>query len=402
VKSMIKIESFLNHTLILILILLSGSVFQVNSFTPTYLIGLIIVGISLICKMKYNKKELFLFGFSLSLFTVLFLFNFIFSKSHNFKDYGVLLFQTLLTLLIVLSLNLRKVDFKLYLYKVLKILMVMSLIGFFLSIFQFGSNVNMGKSFSINTIFYLFYYSAEFFIGPLMLFRSQGIFWEAGLLAVYANIFLLLSLFVYNSKRNSILAIICILSTLSTTGIFLLLIQIFFYLRKSKFGISKKIILLIAVIPIATLVIGSFLNKKHEGEGEALSSYALRKFDLYSSIMITFSNPLFGIGLNKEDFLIERDKFLTPEMNKIFTLIKDRGNTNSILMLFTSFGIFFGFILLYMLYMQDIFIRQRKLFFVITLFSLASEPVLLTPFFMCFVFFGFQKIINNNFLNKIF
>lgn len=391
---MIKIESFLNNTLILFLILLSGSVFHVSFFTPTYLIALIIVGLSLIYTKNYSKKHFFLFGFSAFFFSAFFVINFIFSKSDSFKDYGILLMQILLSLLIVLYFKLRKVDFKYHLYKVLYVLMIMSLIGFFLSIFQFGSRVDLGGGFSVYTILYLFYYSAEMFLGPLILYRSQGVFWEAGLLAVYANIFLLLSLFVYDNKRNTALAIICILSTLSTTGIFLLVIQIFFYMRKIKFGILKKVILVIAVIPILILVVNSFLGKKAEGEEKAVSSFALRSFDLYSGAMITFSNPLFGVGLNKEAFLIERNKFLPAEMEEIYSLIEDRGNTNSILMLFCSLGIVFGFFVLYMLYKQDVFVEQKVLFFIITLLSLSSEPVLLTPFFMCFVFFGFQKTIN--------
>jgi hypothetical protein len=392
---MIKVESFLNNALVLFLILLSGSVFHVGFFTPTYIVALLLVCFSLIYITNYSKKELFLFAFSLFIFIMILVINFIFSKSNDFKDYGILFMQILLSLLAVLSLKLRKADFKYHLYKVLYLLIILSLIGFILSAFQFGNRIDFGESgFSVYTILYIFFYSAELITEPITIYRNQGVFWEAGLLAVYANIFLLLSLFVYKNKKNSTIAIICILTTLSTTGIFILLIQVFFYTRKVKFGLVKKAALIIAVIPIIILVGGSFLSKKTEGEETAVSSFALRSFDLYSGAMITIYNPLFGVGLNKEAFLTERDKFLPPEMVEIYSLIEDRGNTNSILMLFTSLGIALGIFILYMLYKQNVFLEQKFLFFIIALLSLSSEPVLLTPFFMCFIFYGFHKTIN--------
>lgn len=392
---MIKIQSFLNNSLILFLILLSGSIFHVGFFTPTYLIALIIAVGSLLYSKNYSKKQIFTAVFSLIFWIVIFVSNFVFSISNNFKDYSIILMQSLLSILVILSFKIRKADFKYHLYRVLLLLIVLSLIGFVLSIFQIGWIVDLGNSgFSTYTIGYIFYYSALMISEPIALYRSQGIFWEAGLLALYANLLLFLSLFTYNNRKSSFLAIIAILTTSSTTGFFLLGIQLFVYLRKTKLNMAKKVFLLLAIIPIAVFFVYSFMSKKEEGEERAVSSYALRSFDLYSGSMVTFSHPLFGVGLNKEAFLKERNKFLPVEMEEIFTLIEDRGNTNSILMLFTSMGIILGVFILYMFYKQDIFIEKNKLFFLIMVLGLTSEPVLFTPFFMCFVFFGFQKTIN--------
>lgn len=393
---MIKVESFLNNSLILFLILLSGSIFHVGFFTPTYLLSLILVVVSLFYTLNYSRKQITLFVFSLFFWTTIFASNFIFSISNNFKDYSIILMQSLLSLLFILSFKLRKADFKYHLYSVLLLLMILSLIGFILSVFQIGTRVDIGDSgFSVNTIGYIFYYSAEMITEPITLFRSQGVFWEAGLLAIYANIFLFLSLFTYNNRRNSILAIFCIITSLSTTGFLLLGIQLFVYLRRAKLNIAKKIYLILTIIPIAVFFVFSFLSKQSEGEDRSVSSYALRTFDLYSGTMVTLSHPLFGVGLNKEVFLKERNKFLPKEMEEIFSLIEDRGNTNSILMLFTSMGIFLGIFILYMFYRQDVFLEQNKLFFLIMVLGLTSEPVLLSPFFMSFIFFGFQKSITN-------
>ncbi len=393
---MIKVESFLNNSLILFLILLSGSVFHVGFFTPTYLLSLTLVVGSLFYTFNYSRKQITLFGFSLFFWTTIFASNFIFSTSNNFKDYSIILMQSLLSLLFILSFKLRKADFKYHLYSVLLLLMILSLIGFILSVFQIGTRIDLGDSgFSVNTIGYIFYYSAEMITEPIILFRSQGVFWEAGLLAIYANIFLFLSLFTYNNSRNSILAIICILTSLSTTGFLLLGIQLFVYLRRAKLNIAKKIYLILTIIPIAVFFVFSLLSKQSEGEDRSVSSYALRTFDLYSGTMVTLSHPIFGVGLNKEVFLKERNKFLPKEMEEIFSLIEDRGNTNSILMLFTSMGMIFGIFILYMFYRQDVFLEQNRLFFLIMVLSLTSEPVLFSPFFMSFMFLGFQKSITN-------
>lgn len=393
---MIKVESFLNNSLILFLILLSGSVFHVGFFTPTYLLSIILVIVSLLYSLKYSKKQVALFGFSLLFWTTIFVFSFILSLSNDFKDYSVLLLQSILSLLFILSFKLRKADLKIHLYKVLYVLILLSLIGFILSVFQIGTRIDIGGSgFSVYTIGYIFYYSAEMVTEPITLYRSQGVFWEPGLLAIYANIFLFLSLFTYKNRRNSILAIICILTSFSTTGFLLLGIQLYVYLRSARLKIVNKMYLLFTIIPILLFFVLSFLSKQSEGKDRAVSSYALRSFDLYSGTMVTLSHPLFGIGLNKEVFLKERDKFLPKEMEEIFYIIEDRGNTNSILMLFTSMGMILGFFILYMFYNQDVFKEQKRLFFLIMFLGLTSEPILLTPFFMTFIFFGFQKSITN-------
>ena len=303
--------------------------------------------------------------------------------------------QILLSLLILLTLQVRAADFKYHIYRVLRFLILLSFIGFFLSAFKFGSRVALGDSgFVAYSLFYIFYYNASLNIGPLEFFRNQGIFWEPGLLAIYANIFLLLSLFVYKNKNNSILAVLCVLTTVSTTGIFMMLIQFLFFFKKRKFTFLQKIYLTVSLLMISSLVILSFTEKKLESQEANVSSYGLRAFDLYSGAMVAVSNPIFGIGLNSNVFITERNKFLTPEMDAIFGLIEERRNSNSLLALFYSLGLILSSLWLYFFYKQEIFKDQRLLFFLLAVIGFASEPLVFTPFFLCFVFSGFQSVIN--------
>ena len=386
--------SRINNLLIFFLIALSGSVFHVGFFSATYLLGLLFTTYVLLSKKSYDVKQLYIFVASLFFFCSLFCLNFILSLSADFKDYGVVIMQVFLSLLILLVLKIRGADIKFHLYFVLRFLIILSFIGFFLSIFKIGSLVVLGTEYNVYTIFFLFYYASELQVGFLELFRNQGIFWEPGLLAIYANIFLLLSLFVYKNKQNSILAILCILTTASTTGLFIMLVQVLFFFRTRKFSLIQKTFLFLCAGLFSVLVLLSFTEKKVESEQKAVSSYGLRYFDLYSGTMVAVSNPVFGIGLNTNVFLKERDKFLTPEMIEIFSLIEYRNNSNSLLALFYSLGLIFGTLWLFLLYKQDLIKDQRKLFFFIAIVSFFSEPLVFTPFFYCFVFSGFQSLIN--------
>ncbi|MNX87768.1 hypothetical protein D3C86_1197050 [compost metagenome] len=391
---MIKEHSFADSLLIFFLILLSGSVLHVGMFTIVYACALLYVGSFLIFKKNFKRKDLFLVASSLLFFIFFFVFNFIFSRSSEFKDYSVLLMQIFLTLLILLGLKTAQANFKLLLYKTLKVIIILSIIGFFLSILKIGTRIDVGGSgYAVYTIFGLFYYFAEFNIGFLEIYRNQGIFWEPGLLAIYANIFLYISLFVYPNKKDSRLAIACILTTMSTTGVFIVLIQLLTFARKKKFSFFQKIGIAFVILGVFAFTLFSFVDKKQEGEDAKVSSYGLRAFDLYSGAMVAVTNPLFGTGLNKDAFIFERNKFIPPEIEPIMDLIEERGNSNSLLMLFYSMGIFAGLFWLYLLYKQDVFFESPKLFFVILLLGFFSEPLVFMPFFMYFTITGFQRIM---------
>lgn len=390
---MLKINSIVNDGLIFCLLLLSGSVLHVGFFTPTYVFTLTFVLIFLLYKGSFNKKELFLFLFTFLLSIVFFILNFLFSKSTDFKDYAIVLMQVLLSLLIILAFKLTNADLKYHIYRVLKLILIVSLIGFFLSPFNLGKPVDF-SGYIANTIFYLFYYFAEINIGPLLLYRNQGIFWEPGLLAIYANIFLFLSIHFFKSKKNIALAFICIISSFSTTGIFMMIVQIAFLSKGRKFTLLQKTATIATLIPIIVLGVYSFLGKKTESEERELSSYGMRTFDLYSGSMVAINHPIFGVGLNKTSFIIERDKFLPPEIELIYEKIGERGNSNSLLALFYSLGSICAFLWLFMLYRQNVFINQRGMFFFIIVFGFLSEPLVFTPFFMAFMFMGLQRTLN--------
>lgn len=391
---MLKLDRFFSDILVFNLLLLSGTVFHVGFFTLSYIFAISSTFLFLLYKSKYRSKEIVLFFYTFSLSIFFFIFNYFFSKSLEFKDYGIVLMQVFLTLLILLVLRNSQIDFKYHLYRVLKFLVLLSLIGFLLSFFNLGKRVEFGASgYAANTVFHIFYYYANAQLGFLNFFRNQGIFWEPGLLAIYANIFLYLALFYFEERKAVVLAIICILTTLSTTGIFIMSIQLAYLIIGKKFNILQKVLVSVILVPIVVVAFLSFTGKKDESLEYNVSSYGLRTFDLYSGTMIAINNPIFGVGLNKEAFLSERDKFIPAEIEIIYDQIEERGSSNSLLMLFCSLGLVCGTLWLYMLFRQNVFTTNNRIFFVIVVLGFISEPLVFTPFFMFLTFTGVQKKI---------
>ena len=391
---MINNQSYINKLVIFNLILLSGSILHVGFFTPTYIFSISTVFFVLLAKKNYKKINVISFTNSILIFTSFLLINFYFTQSNIFKDYVIVIMQILLTSITIFYFREFKIDLKYNLFRILYHIILLSLIGFILSQFDLKNNDRLflgASEYSVNTILYIFYYSSNEIFGKINIYRNQGIFWEPGILAIYANILLYLSLFTYKDKKKSILATICVLSTFSTTGIFILLLQVFEYIRKEKIASIKKIFIYLAFTPILLFGIYSLVNKKKEGDIKAISSFSLRSFDLYTGTMITISNPLLGIGLNQESFYNERDKYITSEMQKVSLQLEKRGSTNSILNLFTSFGVLIGLYILYMIFKQKIFTENKVIFFLIIIISLLSEPLIFTPFFMLFIILGAQN-----------
>ena len=397
---MLKSDSFINHILILILIVLSGSLLFVGFTIPVYILSIIFILLCFVGKKKISKKEFKIFCFSFGIILLILIFNFIFSSSTSFGNYFTVISLLSVSLLISMYFYSRKIDIVYYLYKVLKYTAIFSLIGFVLIQFSPAVKVDIGSDdYKVYRVFYLFFYGSSFNFSGFQLLRNQGIFWEPGVLSVYTNILLFLSLFKYKNRKNSILAGIVIISTFSTSGIFILLFQLIFYFGKTKLSVKNKLILLPVIISLLIFVAYEFLEKKDLASEKSISSYGMRTFDLYSGAMVAINNPLLGIGINKEAYLLERNKYLPKEISLIVHQIENRGNSNSILQLFFSFGLPLGLAALYLFFKQDLFSRNKRVFFIIIFISLCAEPLLFTPFFMLIISSGLRNRLQS--YNKI-
>lgn len=388
-----KEEDFFSKILILELILLSGSLFQVVLFMPLWLLTFLTVIVSLLRVRYFNVKRLRYWLLSFGLFVCFLFSNFLLTISDEFNDYIILILQVLISSLVLLNFRERQVDIKLYLYKVTYFLSVLSLIGCLLSFLNIGWEWMFFSLFSVKTIFYVFYYWFYETIGPFVFYRNQGVFWEPGILMIYANILLFFSLFIYKNKRTMYVAILTILTTLSTSGILIMGIQFLYWVfSRKKVGVLYKLLILVLSVMFFLLATFSLLEKKKISEEQtAYSSYALRVYDLYIGYQIIKAHPLLGIGVNNKSYLAERDKNLSVEMEGIYHLIEDRGSANSFIIIFSCFGLFIGGSIVYFYYNQSIVDKYKKLFFLILMLGLTNEPLFFTPFFLLVLLTGIDN-----------
>jgi len=217
----------------------------------------------------------------------------------------------------------------------------------------------------INTVFFLFNYESIYTFGPLELFRNQSLFWEPGILQIYLNILFYLSFFVYDNKFYRWFSALLIISTFSTTGLILLVVQmLFFYWRYLIFQKSvwwRLVILLLLPVLISFV----YENLMFKTQGVGVASFDFRTFDLFNALNLTRVFPLTGIGLDIEVYKAIQGTYLSSDLPdftiNIFDTMGERGNSNSVIMIFASTGIILGSIYYITLLKQRIF-SQKRLF----------------------------------------
>ncbi len=191
-----------------------------------------------------------------------------------------------------------------------------------------------------------------------------------------------------------------LITTYSTTGLALLVIQGLIYL-KEEFKGNKFLIPFIVALTIPIFLVFS-VNVEDKVYGDSEASFQKRLFDLTQPLFIAIEHPLTGIGLDIDQFQKLRKEFyfssstLKSLQDQIGVESKstgtDKGSSNSIMFLLAAMGFPTAILFIYMFFKQQIITEKKWLIMILMTISVISEPLLLRPFFFIFITSGFMNI----------
>ena len=416
-------------TLLLSLLVMSGGgllfVFQRNNLS--YLLLFLAIFVLVFMGTKIKKSIFNASLFTLSVFLSLLLANYItvpqieiMQGEHlNYLQYAFHLLNITSCVLILMHLkNNRESSYFLdRIHFILKIVLYHALLSFLCYFFLKGYLIKLyggwGNEYIADSFYYLFFYDAEkytFSLFGVEFVRNQGWFWEPGILQIFLNILLFLEGFVVKrSKWTVVLLIIAIITTYSTTGIFIMLLLLVFifwsYIRKNP------LIMILAISLSFPLYYVAKTNIENKTTGERSSSFQKRYLDLVQPLAIAGDYPITGVGLDRDYFQKLRFRFqMEDNFGKIiqtytgFERISEsteKGSSNSLTYLMAAMGFPVAFFLFYCLLKQELFTKRKGIFMTIIIISIFSEPLLLRPFFLIFIVSGMISIFNKYTKQKI-
>tara|TARA_B100000524_G_C23643383_1_gene367561 strand:- start:282 stop:1505 length:1224 start_codon:yes stop_codon:yes gene_type:complete len=348
------------------------------------------------------KRELIIFLKLTILFLSFLIINFLFaSTSQSLQKLfaNIVIFTTSIFSAMYYYRNENKKLFIDHLYFVLKLILIHSLISFFIYpfvkpfIFEISNSRYDCYTF-LNLFFYLKNTHSLSVIG-IDFVRNQGIFWEPGVLQIFLNLLLFIIAFI--KKKKGLLfwiTVLAILTTFSTTGLVVMFIQLLL-----SFGSEVKKNIFFLPFTILSIFLLYNITKKNVSDklhGSGQYSFQARLFDLVQPFYMVSQNPMTGVGLDDEKFIkIRQNPSFSLSLKTIdFTNVKEKGSTNSIMFFLAAAGIPFTLLILLMLYFQNFIIEKRKWFFIFIFISLMTEPIMLRPFFLTFVMSGGIYLFN--------
>ena len=404
-------HKLIDSLIVMLLVFSSGGLLFVFNRNIMYAFFFLLLLAAFIFTGKRIKRRIFNTSF-LTLIIVIALFgiNYLFADSTQSANKYLYYLMVIITsgLTLVHFYNNRSKDIFVYrLHFILKLIVIHAFAYLFVS----GAlKTIIHAEYECDTFNYIFYFAfleekkhAFFSLFGLDIIRNQGLFWEAGVAQVFFNIFFFLEAHIIKRSRLLlVLAAFTILTTYSTAGITILLLQIIYYviveLRKNILVIP---IILIAAIPIYNIFTEN-VEAKFSGEQEA--SFQKRFFDMVQPFFIALENPVTGIGLDLYKFQEYRYNFILS--SKTFENLQeqtgvelkmsgtDQGSSNSFMFLLAAMGFPTGLFFIYMLLKQQIIPKRNKMLIAIIFLSLISSPLLLRPFFFIFILSGIMHIIN--------
>lgn len=351
-------------------------------------------------KVPYNINLLVTYlVISIALAVILIIHFIIVPLSNDPIPYIALYVRFIIIGLFFMHLKDRKIDFGLLLQGILKFIACHAIIAFVLSFFviKYVFYVNSEDLIS-STFLYTFFYNSSFELFGITVYRNQGLFWEPGILQIFMNILFFMSSFIFQDRRYQMIAAFVILTTYSTTGIAILLLQFLILLFSGNTTRTQKtvIVLVLCIVALPVFIL-NYKQKVTEGNDSTseVTSSLVRAYDFVEGVNLTRKYPLTGIGLSVDTYKAVKaaDKsFLNSYSNEFIDAILDRKSSNSVMYFFTRFGIPFTLFWFICIYRQSLTVGKKWLFFLIIMISNLSEPLILDPFFVLITCSGLYSL----------
>lgn len=383
---MFRGASLLNAVILALFIFNAGGVRLIsNSIITIVIIALLLL------KIQINKAldQRFIFR-AILIFSIILAINYLLNNAGFSPLSHIVLFSYILSAAVLVAVYRSSLDnFTLDLKLALMFFAVHAFLGFLLQfIFEPANHISFLEIRDIGMAF--FYPKLNSFA---FMHRNCGLFWEPGVLQLFMNVLLFLSLFVHKNKPVAFFSAVIIFSTLSTTGFATMLIQVvyYFYLSLNK----RSLVLLPVYFAIAALL--AWLAAMNIGDKLENKSSSVRMFDFAVGLEMLKEHPIVGVGLNSEHFVNEVGR-IGGGFQKIFQIsdeeLEGKGLTNGVLYLLVTLGLPISLVLLYLIYIQSA-LPHGLLFALILLGTGLSEPIVQTGFYFIFIMFGFSTLVGS-------
>lgn len=223
--------------------------------------------------------------------------------------------------------------------------------------------------------------------------RNSGPFWEPGAFQGFINIAILFILTSNINIRNMniklIILVITLLTTQSTTGYILFVLNIIFFggeiLRKLKRNNLLLKIFMVVIFTLGITVIFTSNNIEEKFTSKENPSATIRANDVINSIKLISERPLRGIGYG--EFKGKQEKSIGV-----------KNNSNGLLLMIYMDGILFSILYIYFLFrgIKEKFIETKNIKILLLVMNFVilyfTEGLVWLPFFIVFLF----KFRNND------
>ena len=221
--------------------------------------------------------------------------------------------------------------------------------------------------------------------------RPDGFFYEPGVFQIYLNIFLYLTLFVFKSWKQRLLALLAVLSTQSTTGVVITFTLIFAFIATRYINRGSLLMRVakggVAAIALGALTVVAVNNISDKFAGGNQGSFWARQYDLLTGLNIIAEHPVFGIGFDYDQYHRASNELGYADTLLPDRITLDRGNSNGIVFLLYSIGIPLSIPFLIGMFRQNL-LPGRFLVGITLFLGCLGEALVFTPFFLMFIFSG--------------